>query len=141
MSTLTDRTLSPRRTGPRPSLSVGLVHVLLVIFVIIALGPVLLIIMNSLKSQQGIFAGPFTFPTADTFDVGGYVRVFSRGNFGIYYLNSLIVTIVSTLFTVVFSTLAAFAITEYKIRLAPVLAGFFIIGIMLPVRLGTVSML
>jgi raffinose/stachyose/melibiose transport system permease protein len=156
MSTVIDKPAPTTAGAPKPRvipkrhrkqrsaetmLSTGAVHVLLILFVIIAIGPVLLIIMNSFKTQQGIFAGPFVLPTADTFDVGGYVRVFARGNFDTYYANSLIVTLVSTALTVICATLAAFAITEYKVRLGPVIAGFFIIGIMLPVRLGTVSIL
>jgi raffinose/stachyose/melibiose transport system permease protein len=137
----------PGGTSTRPrassasSSSTLLVHVLLIFFVVLAIGPVLLIIMNSLKSQQGIFAGPFALPTSKTFDLGGYARVFSLGNFDVYYRNSIVVTVVTTLLTVAFSTLAAFAITEYKVRLAPLIASFFIMGIMLPVRLGTVSIL
>lgn len=131
-----------RRAGHTGSgLNTALVHAMLVVFVLLAIGPVLLIIMNSMKTQRGIFAGPFTLPSAETFDLGGYSRVFVRGDFDIYYTNSVIVTVVTTVLTVAFSTLAAFAITEYKVRLGPVIASFFIVGIMLPVRLGTVSIL
>lgn len=111
------------------------------VFVVIALGPILLIVMNSLKTQQGIFSSPFEFPTAETFSFDGYLRVFQLGDFGNLYFNSATVTIVTTVLTVGLATIAAFAIVEYKIRLAPVLSAFFIIGIMLPVRLGTVSLL
>src|SRR6478736_5121835 len=121
--------------------STVLVHVLLVVFVVIAIGPILLILMNSLKTQLGIFSDPFAFPTAETFSVEGYVRALSLGNFGGFYANSITVTVVSTVLTVVLSSLAAFAIVEYKVRLAPILGAIFIVGIMLPVRLGTVSIL
>jgi raffinose/stachyose/melibiose transport system permease protein len=117
------------------------VHALLIVFVILAIGPVLVIIMNSFKTTPAIFGGPFNLPTAGTFSLDGYARVVSRGNFVVNYTNSLIVTLATTALTVGFSTLAAFAITEYKVRLAPLLAGFFLIGIMLPIRLGTVTIL
>jgi len=153
MTTIAEKSRPQGRTGPgdrrgvrpRPfvasSTSTVLVHVLLVFFVILAIGPVLLIIMNSLKTQQGIFAGPFALPSSETFDLGGYARVFALGNFDTYYRNSIVVTVVTTMLTVAFSTLAAYAITEYKVPLAPMIASFFIMGIMLPVRLGTVSIL
>lgn len=127
--------------GLSPRLNTFVVHGLLIFFVIMAIGPVLLIIMNSLKTQRGIFQGPFAFPTAETFSVDGYLRVFARGHFELYYLNSFVVTVSATLLTVALSTLAAFAIVEYKVRLAPVISALFIVGIMLPVRLGTVSLL
>lgn len=129
-----------RRTRPERLTTVA-VHSILVIFVIIALGPVLLIVMNSLKTQVGIFSGPFEFPNAETFSLEGYRTVFSEGSFVTYYSNSFIVTVVSTFLTVLFSTLASHALVEYRIKLSFMLSGFFIVGILLPVRLGTVSIL
>ncbi|MGV8886172.1 MAG: carbohydrate ABC transporter permease [Microbacteriaceae bacterium] len=117
------------------------VHAMLIFFVVVALGPILLTIMNSLKTQRGIFTSPFDLPTAETFSLGGYLRVFSAGNFGTLYINSATVTIVTTLLTVVLGTIAAYAIVEYRVRLSAILGGFFVIGIMLPVRLGSVSLL
>lgn len=80
-------------------------------------------------------------PTTRTFGIDGYLRVFTRGNFLLNYQNSLIVTVVTIVLTIVTATLAAYGLVEYKVRLAPVLAGLFIVGIMLPIRLGTVPIL
>ena len=138
MSAVTTR----RRGGAiKAGVSTTLVHAILIFFVIAALGPVLLIVMNSFKNQMGIFSGPFMPPTAETFDLGGYVRALAAGDFLSYYANSLIVTVTSTLLTVVFSAMAAFGITEYRVRASSPLAGFFIVGIMLPTHLGTVILL
>lgn len=117
------------------------VHGLLIVFVILAIGPVLMILMNSLKTTPAIFSGPFDLPNAETLSLDGYARVLSRGNFVVNYRNSLIVTLATTGLTVTFSTLAAYALTEYRVRIAPLVAGFFLIGIMLPIRLGTVTIL
>lgn len=117
------------------------VHALLIFFVLLAIGPILLVIMNSFKTTPAIFGGPFDLPTAKTFGIDGYLRVFTRGNFLLNYQNSLIVTVVTIVLTIVTATLAAYGLVEYKVRLAPVLAGLFIVGIMLPIRLGTVPIL
>lgn len=130
-----------RKPPQRDTLSKALVHGLLIVFVIVAIGPVLIVVINSFKTTPGIFNGPFALPTADTFSLDGYLKVITRGNFFVNYQNSLIVTVATTVLTVVFSTMAAYAITEYKVRLAPLLAGFFIVGIMLPIRLGTVPII
>ena len=118
-----------------------LTHALLIVFVVLAIGPIIVVVMNSFKTTQGIFLSPFLPPTAETFNLQGYENVFKRGEFFLNYQNSLIVTIATTLATIVLATLAAWALTEYKVRIAPLLAGFFIIGIMLPIRLGTVPIL
>ena len=70
-----------------------IVHALLILFVLLAIGPVLIVIINSLKTTPAIFGGPFDLPTAKTFSLEGYKRVFTRGNFIINYRNSLIVTV------------------------------------------------
>jgi raffinose/stachyose/melibiose transport system permease protein len=117
------------------------VHAVLLAFVVLALGPILIVILNSLKTTPAIFGGPFALPTAETFSLAGYERVLTRGNFLANYRNSLIVTLVSVVLTVGLSTLAAFALVEYRVRFVPLLAGLFIVGVMLPIRLGTIPLI
>jgi raffinose/stachyose/melibiose transport system permease protein len=117
------------------------VHAVLLAFVALALGPILIVIVNSLKTTSAIFGGPFALPTAETFSIAGYERVFTRGNFLANYRNSLIVTVGSVVLTVAFSTLAAFALVEYRVRGVAVLAGLFVVGVMLPIRLGTIPLI
>ncbi len=117
------------------------VHIVLLAFVALALGPILVVIINSLKTTPAIFGGPFMPPTAETFSLAGYGRVFSRGNFLINYRNSLFVTVVAVSLTVVLSTLAAYALVEYRVKVAPLLAGLFVVGVMLPIRLGTIPII
>jgi raffinose/stachyose/melibiose transport system permease protein len=120
--------------------SIG-VHAALLVFVVIAIAPILIVVINSLKTTPAIFASPFALPTSESFSLEGYERVLTRGNFVVNYQNSLIVTIATTVLTVITSTLAAFAIIEYRVRMSVLLAGFFLVGIMLPIRLGTVPIL
>jgi raffinose/stachyose/melibiose transport system permease protein len=121
--------------------SATLVHILLIVFAIIAIAPILLIVLNSLKTTMGIFTGPFTPPDAETFNLQGYINVFTRGNFVLNYTNSVTVTLATIALTIVLGTLAAFALVEYQVRISPLLTGFFIVGIMLPIRLGTVPLI
>ncbi len=130
-------TRSVRRLRPETLIT----HLLLWLFVIVAVAPVLVVVMNSLKNQAGIFQGPLTLPTAETISLEGYGRVFEDASFPLYYLNSIIVTVTATALVIVCSALAAYAITEYRVRLSPVLAAFFLLGVMLPIRLGTVPLL
>lgn len=116
-------------------------HALLIFFALLAVAPILVIVVNSFKTTQGIFGQPFALPNAETFSLGGYERVFTRGQFVTNYGNSLIVTVGATVATLVLATLAAFALTEYKVRFAPLVGGFFVLGIMLPIRLGTVPII
>ncbi|MET0813335.1 MAG: carbohydrate ABC transporter permease [Microbacterium sp.] len=131
-----------RRRGPKgDALTSTVVHALLIVFAFFAIAPVLVIVMNSFKTTQGIFGSPFTLPDAESFSVQGWVNVVSRGNFGVNYANSIIVTVATIVLTIVLGTLAAWALVEYNVRISAVLTGFFIVGIMLPIRLGTVPLL
>ncbi|MGO1079745.1 carbohydrate ABC transporter permease [Inquilinus sp. CA228] len=116
-------------------------HAVLILFVALALGPIAVVIINSLKTTPAIFGGPFALPNAETFSLDGYRRVVTRGNFLLNYRNSLVVTVASVGLTLLVSTLAAYALVEYRVRIVPLLAGLFIAGVMLPIRLGTIPII
>lgn len=130
-----------RSRGAGDVLSATTVHVILIVMSLASTIPILIVVMNSFKTTQGIFAQPFALPNSETFNLQGYLNVFSRGNFLLNYQNSLIVTIATIVLTAVLGTMAAWALVEYKVRISPILAGFFVVGIMLPIRLGTVPLL
>ena len=117
------------------------IHGLLLLYTCIALGPVLLVIANSMKAPNEIFNHPFALPKPSTLDFVGYSTVHDTSHFDVYFRNSLIVTVVSVLAVVGLSAMAAYALTEYDFRGNTVLGVYFAIGIMIPIRLGTVSLL
>ena len=116
-------------------------HAILIVYTLIALGPVLIVVMNSFKKKLSIFSQPLVPPLPTTFDPIGYVTVFSRGNFPDYFLNSIIVTVGSVFFVLLFGAMAGFALSEYRYRLNTLMGLYLAIGIMIPIRLGTVAIL
>ena len=74
-----------------------LVHLCILFFVLIAIGPIIVIIINSFKTTDGIFSGPLKLPDSKTFSLDGYKRAFENGNFIRNYINSTIITVGSTL--------------------------------------------
>lgn len=116
-------------------------HLVLFVYTLIALFPIVLIIMNSFKSRAGIFGAPFQPPTPQTFSLIGYETVLGRANFPNYFLNSIIVTGVSLLLILFFGSLAAFALSQYRFRGDTFVALFLALGIMVPIRLGTIGIL
>ena len=115
--------------------------VLLTIYAIIALFPIVMIIMNSFKARKAIFGAPFQFPTAETFSMIGYETVTERATFHLYFLNSAIVTFVALALTLFIGAMAAFALAEYDFPGNALAALYLSIGIMIPIRLGTVGIL
>jgi raffinose/stachyose/melibiose transport system permease protein len=117
------------------------VHIALILYTILALGPILLILINAFKTRRAIFADPLGFPNGQTFTTIGFDRVFANSDFGLYFFNSLTVTLVSLVLIVVIGAMAAWALTEYRFRGNTIISLYLAIGIMVPIRLGSVSIL
>jgi raffinose/stachyose/melibiose transport system permease protein len=117
------------------------IHAVLALYTLLALFPIILVIMNSFKSKKAIFLSPLKPPLPSTFDLVGYARVFSDSLIGTYYLNSIIVTLGTIGLSLLFGAMAAWALSEYRFRFNTALAIFFSLGIMVPIRLGSVSII
>lgn len=133
----------PRRVAPSLNKTVQslLLHGVLLAYTLLAVYPVLLVLINSFKMRQSIFRNPYALPTLETFSLVGYETVFNRAAFPNYFLNSLIVTGVSLLLIFIIGSMASFALSEYQFRGNALLGLYLSIGIMIPIRLGTVSLL
>lgn len=117
------------------------VHAVLILYTALCLGPVLLVVMNSFKSRSAIFRTPLSLPGSRSFDLIGYRTVLGQNVFLTYFANSLIVTVGSIVAVLLFGAMAAFALSEYRFRGNRLLGLFLALGIMVPIRLGTVAIL
>lgn len=115
--------------------------VILTLYSLLALFPIVMIIMNSFKVRKAIFGAPFQFPNSTTFSMIGYETVTERATFPLYFLNSAIVTFVALVLTLLIGAMAAFALAEYDFPGNTLAALYLSIGIMIPIRLGTVGIL
>ena len=132
---------APDRALFRPDIGRLSVHAVLMLYTALALFPIALILINSVKSREAIFDNPLALPTLDTLSFIGFEKVLASTNFLLYFGNSLVVTLGSLLFIVLFGAMAAWALSEYEFKGRQWLTLFMAIGIMIPIRLGTVSIL
>lgn len=116
-------------------------HAILILWTVVALFPVFVILINSFKSKKAIFGAPLDLPWGETFSMIGYETVAKRGDFPLYFTNSLTVTVVSLFFVLLFGAMAAFALSEYRFKGNTLLGLYLALGIMIPIRLGTVAIL
>lgn len=114
-------------------------HLILILYSIVALFPVAVVALNSVKPRTQIFREPYAFPSP--LDFSGYETVFAESNFARYFLNSIFITTASIVFILVIATMASYALAEYRFRLSNLIALYFLAGIMIPLRLGTISLL
>ncbi|GAA3341668.1 carbohydrate ABC transporter permease [Curtobacterium pusillum] len=106
----------PRRRRPlrarwRKTSPAVLRHVILLIAVVVFFGPFLWMVLTSFKSSAEALAFPPSFfPHEWRFD--NYSEVFSVAPFGVYYMNSTIVAVLTTLGQIVTSLAAGFAFSR-----------------------------
>ncbi len=117
------------------------VHAILIAYSAVAVGPILLVVMNSFKARSAIFGAPLAPPDSATFSLVGYAKVLRASHVGVYFYNSIVVTLLSMFFVLLFGAMAAWALTEYRFRGSTPLALFLAIGVMVPIRLGSVAIL
>jgi len=130
--------MNKARSNPVNALAM---HGVLILYTLIALFPVFVILINSLKERRAIFREPLALPDADSFTLVGYETVLTQGDFFGYFQNSMIVTVVSLVFILLFGAMAAFALSEYRFRGNLLMGLYLALGIMIPIRIGTVAIL
>ncbi len=112
----------------------------LVLFTVatISLYPILLMILSSFKKSVDIYKDPLGFPSS--FSLGTYRTLLSKIPFTTYFMNSLFVSIVSVVLIVVVCSLASFYIARFKFSWNHVLFFIFLLGMMIPIKLGIVPL-
>ncbi len=130
--------MSRARSNP---INATAMHGALILYTLIALFPVFVILINSFKARKAIFREPLALPNSDSFSMIGYETVMKQGDFFLYFQNSMIVTVASLFFILLFGAMAAFALAEYRFRGNLLMGLYLALGIMIPIRIGTVAIL
>jgi multiple sugar transport system permease protein len=102
----------------------------LTLFLFWTIGPILLVILTSLKNQKDIFTVPPTFIFRPTLD--NYSRALVAGDFARYFVNSAFVALVSSLLSVGLGTFCAYALVSLRVRFASLIAQLFLLGKLVP---------
>lgn len=100
--------------------------------------PIYLMLVSSLKTTREIYASPLSPPTSLTFD--NFVSAWREAHFSTYFVNSVIVTVASVALILAVSVAASYPMSRYRMRWLSALLVFFLLGLMLPVRLGIVQL-
>jgi raffinose/stachyose/melibiose transport system permease protein len=112
------------------------VHLLLWAYAVVAVGPLLFMLMSSLRPGREIFSDPLGLPSG--FYFGNYVEAWEDAQFATYFSNSLLVVTAAVFTGTAVSAMAAYALARYRFRGQGILIAFFIAGLTLPIRLAAV---
>ena len=117
---------------------IAVVYIVLTLYTLYTLYPIFLMMVTSLKNNLEIMKNPAGLPQEWVFD--GFITLFQKENFGRYFLNSIFVTGTSVVILLVVTIMLAYVLARYKSRLSNFLYYFFLIGMMVPLRLGLLSL-
>jgi raffinose/stachyose/melibiose transport system permease protein len=112
---------------------------LLIIYALTIIYPLFLMFITSLKTTREIFTNPFGLP--EKFNLSGYIKLLTISHYLKYFKNSLIVSFVSLAIVMVSSSTASYILAKYNIRGRGFLYLFFVAGLIIPIRLGTISIM
>jgi len=110
-------------------------------YTLFAIFPIALVMINSFKDRAAIFGSPLALPNPTTFSLTGFQQVLDKADFVTYFTNSIIVTVISLALVLLTGAMAAWALGEYRFKGNTIIGLYMALGIMVPIRLGTVSIL
>lgn len=116
-----------------------LVQVGLVLWALICLFPVYWMFTFSLKSNEEIF-GANVMGLPQNWLWSNYARALGVGNMGRYFFNSLLVTVVTIIFTLIASIMATYAITRLNWKWSKKVNSFFMLGLTIPIHAAIVPL-
>lgn len=108
-------------------------YALLLVFAIIYIGPLLMLVITSLKTLPEFMKSATALPTALNFR--NFVEAWNKANFLRYMTNTLIYTVSATAVYVVTAVLVAFPISRGYVKGAGILLTLYVIALFLPVAL------
>ncbi len=109
-------------------------HLLLCFLLVFMLYPVFMVVVNSLKTENELYANPMGFPAVANFD--NYKDAVVDGQLGQAFLNSILITGISVVLIVILASMVAFALTRPKMALRKKFYALFLLGIMIPYQVG-----
>jgi raffinose/stachyose/melibiose transport system permease protein len=101
--------------------------------------PVWTMVINSFKKRLDIYKDPFGLPSIWSFD--SYLAVLKGHQFGRYFFNSILITVLSLALILLLGSLASYAIARWNSKLSRWLYAFMIAGMMIPIRIGSIPLL
>lgn len=109
-----------------------LLYIILTVFSLTCLYPLIWLVLNSFKSNSELFSDPWGITLTPVFE--NYITAWNAGKIGISFFNSVLVSVVSMIITIIISSMAAFAITRLKWKLSGTVLGYFLLGVMIPIH-------
>lgn len=111
----------------------GFLYLILGIFAVVQIYPLVWLLFFSLKTNQEVFGmSPFSLPQSPQWE--NYTKAWTSGNIGLYFFNSVWITLLSVVLTVILASFVTFAVTRMHWKLSGLVLGLFLVAYMIPLH-------
>ncbi len=124
------RNVGSTRISGRRTVRLLIRHVVLVVLALLTIVPVILVISTALKSDEDVAVDPFGLFTSVSLD--SMKRAWVDGNFNDYVLNSILLSVPSTVLIIVISTMAGYTFARLPFFGRSVLFYLVVLGLLVP---------
>lgn len=115
------------------------IKIFIVVLVLIETYPIFWMLTAALKKPAEFVTKP-AYALPDGLYFQNFVDAWTRGNMGLFFKNSLINTLISLVFIVIFSMSIGFAVTKMEWKFKKFFQKFFLLGIMVPVATALIPL-
>ncbi len=116
-----------------------LIKIFIACLVVVEIYPIFWMLTASFKQSFEWSSKP-AYALNEGFYFQNYIDAWTRGNMATFFKNSLICTLLSLVFIVIFSTTVGFAVTKMEWKYRDAVAKYFMIGIMVPVATSLIPL-
>lgn len=108
-------------------------HLVLLFFAATAIGPLLLVLINSMKTHRQVSRNPLTLPTSIEWE--NFSLAWGYGDFARGFVNSIVLSGTAVLVVLFCSSLAGYVLAGRKIRHWRAVTIYFMVAITVPIQL------
>jgi raffinose/stachyose/melibiose transport system permease protein len=107
-------------------------YTFLILMAMMFICPMIFTVLSSLKDNTEIFSSPFSLPTQYRFS--NYVEAWKGANMSTYFINSILIAFATVFILAIVSSMAAYALSRFKLKGNKFLTLFFLLGMMIPIH-------
>lgn len=108
----------------------GMELLLMSLFALCCLYPLIWLTLSSFKSNKELFSNTWGLPAS--FSLENYNRAVSKGNLGMSYLNSVIITVCAVALAVFLGAMVSYGIARLRFRSSKIVKNLFLLGMSIP---------
>ena len=117
-----------------------LIYCILILYTCVVVFPMTWLLYTSLKTDRDIFLDPFSLPNLGDLQWMNFANAWTKGHFGDYFFNSIVLTVTTVTLSVFVAAMAAYALSRFRFPGARPLFFYFLAGLMIPLQLAIVPL-